>query len=90
MFTVADRARLRQTCDSHAVALCLRCRRGYSVAELDADGPQRGGWACPQCGADIGDSVEAHARLCPRFAAAGPAPAVRDDAWPARLPDADG
>ena len=60
------RSLLFELCPDHPVALCETCRRTYTPEQL---GTEIGDdcYLCRDCGADLRESVVAHARTCPNL-----------------------
>jgi hypothetical protein len=60
------RSLLFALCPDHPVAVCETCRRTYTPEQL---GTEIGGrcYLCRDCGADLRESVVAHARTCPNL-----------------------
>ena len=61
------RSLLFELCPDHPVALCETCRRAYAPWQLGTE-IGNGCCLCRQCGADLTESLVAHARACPNFA----------------------
>ncbi len=61
------RSLLFELCPDEPVALCEACRRAYTPEQL---GTEIGNdcYLCRQCGADLRESLVAHARTCPNLA----------------------
>ncbi len=57
------RSLLFELCPDHSVALCATCRRTYTPEQLGTE-IGNGCYLCRHCGADLRDSVAAHARTC--------------------------
>ena len=57
------RSLLFELCPDHPVALCATCRRTYTPEQLGTEIGDRC-YLCRQCGADLRESVIAHARTC--------------------------
>ena len=57
------RSLLFELCPDHPVALCATCRRTYTPEQLGTEIGD-GCYLCRQCGADLRESVIAHARMC--------------------------
>ena len=57
------RSLLFALCPDHPVALCETCRRTYTPEQLGTEIGD-GCYLCRQCGADLRESVVAHARTC--------------------------
>src|SRR5882672_10002308 len=60
------RSLLFALCPDHPVALCETCRRTYTPEQLGTDIGDRC-YLCRDCGADLRESVVAHARTCPNL-----------------------
>jgi len=60
------RALLFELCPDHPVALCATCRRTYTPEQLGTEIGD-GCYLCRQCGADLRESLGAHARTCPNL-----------------------
>jgi len=60
------RSLLFALCPDHPVALCGTCRRTYTPEQLGTELGSRC-YLCRDCGADLRDSVVAHARTCPNL-----------------------
>jgi hypothetical protein len=60
------RSLLFALCPDHPVAFCERCRRSYTPEQLGTDIGDRCS-LCRDCGADLRESVVAHARTCPNL-----------------------
>lgn len=60
------RSLLFELCPDHPVALCGTCRRTYTPEQLGTE-IGNGCYLCRQCGADLRESVAAHARACPNL-----------------------
>jgi hypothetical protein len=60
------RSLLFELCPDHPVALCGTCRRTYTPEQLGTE-IGNGCYLCRQCGADLRESVAAHARTCPNL-----------------------
>ena len=54
------------SCPDHPVALCEACRRTYTPEQLGTEIGD-GCYLCRDCGADLRESVIAHARTCPNL-----------------------
>lgn len=65
------RSLLFELCPDHPVALCETCRRAYTPQQLGTE-IGNGCCLCRQCGADLRESLLAHARTCPNLAALKP------------------
>jgi len=65
LLLVRLRPLLFELCGDHAVAFCESCREGYRPEQLDAGLAKF--FLCRSCGADLGESLKAHARTCPRL-----------------------
>jgi hypothetical protein len=80
------RSLLFALCPDHPVALCATCRRTYTPEQLGTEIGD-GCYLCRQCGADLRESVVAHARTCanlmPQKPLARLAPVSRSTAPPA-------
>jgi len=57
------RSLLFELCPDHPVALCETCRRTYTPEQLGTEIGDRC-YLCRDCGADLRESVVAHARTC--------------------------
>jgi hypothetical protein len=57
------RSLLFALCPDHPVALCATCCRAYTPEQLGTDIGNRC-YLCRDCGADLRESVVAHARTC--------------------------
>ena len=57
------RSLLFEVCPDHPVALCTTCHRTYTPEQLGTEIGD-GCYLCRQCGADLRESVVAHARTC--------------------------
>ena len=70
MLSPGERAILIRSCHDHDVAFCHDCATSYRVHRLAAD--RFGGKTelCPQCRADLSDSIREHLRSCRLVAAA--------------------
>src|SRR5215471_18165828 len=66
MLVLRLRSLLYVMCPDHPVALCETCRRTYTPEQLGTE-IGSGCYLCPQCGADLRESVVAHARTCPNL-----------------------
>jgi hypothetical protein len=66
MLFVRLRSLLFELCLDHPVALCKTCSRTYTPAELGTE-IGNGCYLCRDCGADLRESVAAHARTCPNL-----------------------
>jgi len=60
------RSLLFELCPDHPVALCATCRRTYTPEQLGTEIGD-GCYLCRQCGADLRESLGAHARTCPNL-----------------------
>jgi hypothetical protein len=60
------RSLLFELCPDHPVAVCETCRRTYTPEQLGTE-IGNGCYLCRQCGADLRESVAAHARTCPNL-----------------------
>jgi hypothetical protein len=60
------RSLLFALCPDHPVALCGTCRRTYTPEQLGTELGDRC-YLCRDCGADLRESVLAHARTCPNL-----------------------
>ena len=60
------RSLLFALCPDHPVALCETCRRTYTPEQLGTEIGD-GCYLCHDCGADLRESVVAHARTCPNL-----------------------
>jgi len=60
------RSLLFALCPDHPVALCGTCRRTYTPEQLGTELSDRC-YLCRDCGADLRESVVAHARTCPNL-----------------------
>jgi hypothetical protein len=60
------RSLLFALCPDHPVAVCETCRRTYTPEQLGTELGDRC-YLCRDCGADLRDSVVAHARTCPNL-----------------------
>jgi hypothetical protein len=60
------RSLLFALCPDHPVAVCETCRRTYTPEQLGTEIGARC-YLCRDCGADLRESVVAHARTCPNF-----------------------
>jgi hypothetical protein len=60
------RSLLFEVCPDHPVALCGTCRRAYTPEQLGTE-IDNGCYLCRQCGADLRESLVAHARTCPNL-----------------------
>jgi len=60
------RSLLFELCLDHPVALCETCRRTYTPEQLGTEIGNRC-YLCRHCGADLRESVVAHARTCPNL-----------------------
>jgi hypothetical protein len=65
LLLVRLRSLLFELCGDHAVAFCDSCREGYRPEQLNTDLGKF--FLCGKCGADLGESLKAHARTCPRL-----------------------
>ena len=74
------RSLLFELCPDHPVALCGTCRRAYTPEQLGTE-IGNGCHLCRQCGADLTESLVAHARTCRNLAPQKP---------PARMPSISG
>ena len=61
------RSLLFELCPDHPVALCETCGRAYTPKQLGTE-IGNGWYLCRQCGADLRESLVAHARTCPNLA----------------------
>jgi len=66
MLFVRLRSLLFASCPDHPVALCEKCRRTYTPEQLGTEIGD-GCYLCHDCGADLRESVVAHARTCPNL-----------------------
>jgi predicted amidophosphoribosyltransferase len=66
MLFVRLRSLLFEMCLDHPVALCKTCSRTYTPAQLGTE-IGNGCYLCRDCGADLRESVVAHARTCPNL-----------------------
>ena len=66
MLFVRLRSLLFASCPDHLVALCEKCRRTYTPEQLGTEIGD-GCYLCHDCGADLRESVVAHARTCPNL-----------------------
>jgi hypothetical protein len=66
MLFIRLRSLLFALCPDHPVALCGTCRRTYTPEQLGTDIGDRC-YLCRDCGADLRESVVAHARTCPNL-----------------------
>jgi len=57
------RSLLFELCPDHPVALCEACRRTYTPEQLGIELGDRC-YLCLDCGADLRESIVAHARTC--------------------------
>ena len=57
------RSLLFELCPDHPVVLCETCRRAYTPEQLGTEVGNRC-HLCRQCGADLTESLVAHARTC--------------------------
>ena len=57
------RSLLFELCPDHPVALCETCHRAYTPEQLGTE-IGKGCYLCRQCGADLRESLVAHARIC--------------------------
>ena len=79
------RSLLFELCPGHPVALCETCRRTYTPEQLGTE-IGNGCYLCRHCGADLRESVAAHARTCPNLTPQKPLArmtSVRDSTIPA-------
>jgi hypothetical protein len=60
------RSLLFALCPDHPVAICGTCRRTYTPEQLGTELGDRC-YLCRDCGADLRESVVAHARTCPNL-----------------------
>jgi len=60
------RSLLFAMCPDHPVAVCETCRRTYTPEQLGTEIGARC-YLCRDCGADLRESVVAHARTCPNL-----------------------
>ncbi len=60
------RSLLFALCPDHPVAICGTCRRTYTPEQLGTELGDRC-YLCRDCGADLRESVLAHARTCPNL-----------------------
>ena len=60
------RSLLFELCPDHPVAFCETCRRTYTPEQLGTEIGDRC-YLCRDCGADLRESVVAHARTCPNL-----------------------
>jgi hypothetical protein len=60
------RSLLFALCPDHPVAVCETCRRTYTPEQLGTEIGSRC-YLCRACGADLRESVVAHARTCPNL-----------------------
>jgi hypothetical protein len=60
------RSLLFALCPDHPVAVCETCRRTYTPEQLGTEIGDRC-YLCRDCGADLRESVVAHARTCPNL-----------------------
>ena len=60
------RSLLFALCPDHPVAFCETCRRPYTPEQLGTEIGDRC-YLCRDCGADLRESVVAHARRCPNL-----------------------
>jgi hypothetical protein len=60
------RSLLFALCPDHPVAFCETCRRTYTPEQLGTEISDRC-YLCRDCGADLRESVVAHARTCPNL-----------------------
>ena len=60
------RSLLFALCPDHPVAVCETCRRTYTPEQLGTEIGARC-YLCRDCGADLRESVLAHARTCPNL-----------------------
>lgn len=60
------RSLLFALCPDHPVAFCETCRRTYTPEQLGTEIGDRC-YLCRDCGADLRESVAAHARTCPNL-----------------------
>jgi hypothetical protein len=60
------RSLLFELCPDHPVAHCETCRRTYTPEQLGTE-IGNGWYLCRQCGADLCESLVAHARSCPNL-----------------------
>src|SRR5215813_4904929 len=60
------RSLLFATCSDHPVAFCETCRRTYTPEQLGTEINDRC-YLCHHCGADLRESIVAHARTCPNL-----------------------
>jgi hypothetical protein len=60
------RSLLFELCPGHPVARCETCGRTYTPEQLGTE-IGNGCYLCRRCGADLRESVAAHARTCPNL-----------------------
>jgi hypothetical protein len=60
----AERVIMIRCCYDHDVAFCGDCARSYQVHRLGADWFHGKTDLCPQCRADLSDSIRLHLRWC--------------------------
>jgi hypothetical protein len=60
------RSLLFALCPDHPVALCETCGRSYTPEQLGTEIGDRS-YLCRDCGADLRESVVAHARTCAKL-----------------------
>jgi hypothetical protein len=66
MLFIRLRAVLFELCPDHLVARCETCGQTYTPEQLGT-GMGNGCYLCRHCGADLRESLIAHARMCPNL-----------------------
>jgi hypothetical protein len=86
MLFVRLRSLLFALCPDHPVALCETCRRTYTPEQLGIEIGDRC-YLCRDCGADLRESVVAHARTCPNLVPQKPLARMASVAKSTTLPE---
>jgi hypothetical protein len=77
------RAVLSEVCSDHPVAVCKTCGRAHKVEEFGTD-IGKAYYLCHDCGADLRESLKAHAHTCPNLMPQKPLARVVSDASSSR------
>src|SRR5262245_43809667 len=80
------RSLLFASCPDHPVALCGTCHRTYTPEQLGTKIGD-GCYLCRNCGADLRESVIAHARTCPNLIPQKPLTRIASVAKSTTLPE---
>jgi len=71
MLSSNERAIMIRCCHAHNVAFCRACAQSYRIQRLGVDWFQGKADLCPQCRADLTESIRDHLRSCELVATLG-------------------